>query len=329
MTDTDQPVRKSSSRIEAIDVARGIALVAMAIYHFAWDLEFFGYVPSGMTVQGGWRIFARSIASSFLFLVGFSLFLAHWRGIRRRPFFKRLMQVAGAAAAISVVTYFATPDTFIFFGILHHIAVASLVGLLFLRAPVAVLVALAALFIALPLVWRSDIFNPLVLAWSGLSSTPPRSNDFVPLFPWFAATLLGIAAAKIAKRRGWTDRGAGKELAGWTRPLQFIGRHSLVFYLLHQPVLISLIFLFSQIVPPQPEDPLVGFERGCVAQCLDMQDAAFCEAYCRCVIDDISQSGRTDELFTDTADQATTDWLSGIAAQCSMATGHEFYGDAP
>ncbi|MHB2265186.1 DUF1624 domain-containing protein [Aliihoeflea sp. PC F10.4] len=328
MTELVQPSQKNKSRIEAIDAARGVALIAMAIYHFAWDLEFFGYAPAGMTTEGGWRIFARSIASSFLFLVGFSLFLAHWRGIRWRPFWKRMAQVAAAAAAITAVTWFVTPDTFIFFGILHHIAVASLIGLAFLRLPALVLVAIAVAFIALPLFWRGDFFNPLLLAWVGLAAAPPRSNDFVPLFPWFAATLLGVAAAKIAMAQGWTERAAGKPLASWTRPLQFIGQHSLAFYLLHQPVLIGIVFLFSQVVPPQAEPPLVGFERACVAQCLETQDETFCPAYCDCVMGEIEGDARVDELFTREPDDAMNAWLGGIAAQCSISTGQDgFEGD--
>ena len=88
-------------RIALLDLARGAALIAMAIYHFTWDLEFFGYVDPGMTAHGGWKLFARCIASSFLFLVGVSLFLAHASGIRWRGFLIRLAMVGGAALAIS------------------------------------------------------------------------------------------------------------------------------------------------------------------------------------------------------------------------------------
>src|SRR5690606_4647047 len=120
-------------RIELVDCARGLALVAMAIYHFTWDLDFFGYIEPGSSVVGGWRIFARSIAISFLFIVGFSLFLANGTGFRRGPFFKRLALIVAAALAITAVTMLATPEAFIFFGILHHIALASVLGLAFLR----------------------------------------------------------------------------------------------------------------------------------------------------------------------------------------------------
>ena len=98
----------SRNRIETIDLARGIALVAMAIYHFTWDLEFFGYAEPGLTAAGAWKYFARSIAASFLVLVGISLYLAHRNDIRWASFGKRPM-VAGAALAISIVTYVAVP----------------------------------------------------------------------------------------------------------------------------------------------------------------------------------------------------------------------------
>src|SRR5690349_4055324 len=92
--------RPASTRIAVLDLARGIALVAMASYHFTWDLEFFGYVDPGLTAVGGWKLYARCIASTFLFLVGVSLFLAHGNGIRWPAFWRRFAMVAGAALAI-------------------------------------------------------------------------------------------------------------------------------------------------------------------------------------------------------------------------------------
>jgi len=78
-----QPSPTARTRIELVDVARGLALVAMAIYHFVWDLDFFGYIDPGTSITGGWRIFARCIAISFLFIVGVSLHLANRQGFRR------------------------------------------------------------------------------------------------------------------------------------------------------------------------------------------------------------------------------------------------------
>ena len=110
---TDTPAAPQPGRIAVIDVARGVALLAMASYHFTWDLEFFGYADAGLTAVGGWKTYARCIATSFLFLVVVSLYLAHGRGIRWNGFWKRLAMVAAAAAAISFVTWLAVPQGFV------------------------------------------------------------------------------------------------------------------------------------------------------------------------------------------------------------------------
>ena len=73
----------------------------MATYHFSWDLEFFGYLAPGTSTQGFLRIYARLIASSFLFLAGFSLVLAHYPKIRFAPFLRRLGVIVAAAAVIT------------------------------------------------------------------------------------------------------------------------------------------------------------------------------------------------------------------------------------
>ncbi|MFC3218397.1 heparan-alpha-glucosaminide N-acetyltransferase [Tianweitania populi] len=321
MTHDLTTARPASNRIRAIDVARGLALVAMAIYHFTWDLEFFGYVEPGLTAFGGWKIFARCIASSFLFLVGVSLVLAHARGVRWRPFLIRLAQVALAAAAISLVTWLAVPGGFIFFGILHQIALASLLGVLLLRVPALVLAALAALVIAAPFFLRSEVLDTPWLWWVGLSSVNPHSNDYVPLFPWFGAVLLGMAAAKLAQRFGIFER-----MRSWSppRPLRVLeagGRHSLAFYLIHQPVLISLVWIAAQLAPPPAPDPRVGFSRACQAQCIEVRDQAFCSSYCGCVMEGVAElPGGIAGLDRNSGDGSQQTRLQEIAAMCTGET---------
>ena len=303
-------------RIEAIDLARAIALIAMAIYHFTWDLEFFGYVEPGLTGHGGWKLFARCIASSFLFLVGVSLLLAHGRGIRWRGFLIRFAMVAGAALAISVVTYFAVPDAFIFFGILHEIAVASLLGLLFLRLPALLTLVVAAAVIAAPFYVRSALFDHPWLWWLGLSPEDPRSNDYVPIFPWFGAVLVGIAAAKLAAWAGLLER-----LARLKAPrlglLQLAGRHSLAFYLIHQPVLIGCVWLFAQIFPAATASPEVQFRQSCEAQCSDFRDEEFCTRYCACMLDALEANGSANDVFSDSLTAAERAQLQGLANECT------------
>jgi uncharacterized membrane protein len=235
-----------SRRIVAIDLARSLALLGMTVFHFTWDLELFGHVAPGTTLHGGWAVFARLVAGSFLFLAGVSLVLAHGDGIRWRGFLRRLAMVGAAALAITVVTFIAMPEAFIFFGILHSIAVASVLGLLFLRAPVWVTLLAAAAVWVLPDVAGSPAFGPRWLAWTGLAETPPASFDFVPVAPWFAATLLGIAAARAGEAAGLWDRLRGGDPGPTIRALAWPGRHSLAVYLLHQPVLIGLVWLWTR-----------------------------------------------------------------------------------
>ena len=309
---------KNKSRIEAIDLMRGAALVAMIVYHFAWDLEFFGYAPEGMTRETGWVLFARGIASSFLFLVGVSLYLAHAQGIRTRSFVKRMAMVAGAALVITAATWFATPQGFIFFGILHHIALASILGLAFLRVPTLVTIAVAIAVIAAPSYLRHAFFDHPAWWWTGLSTANPRSNDYVPLFPWFGAVLLGIAAARLGVATGFFERLAPWQPGSWSRPVRFAGRHSLAVYLIHQPVLIGALWLFALVVPPEARIMPGDFTRACQAECLTVRDEAFCQAYCGCMLVAVEREGLSEAMWQGDRDSAVTTTLEQLAFECSI-----------
>jgi len=326
MSSADSTIKPKRSRIEAVDAARGVALIAMAIYHFTWDLEFFGYVEQGTVGFGGWKLFARCIASSFLILVGISLVLAHGRGIRWRPFLIRFAMVAGAALAITAVTWFAVPTGMIFFGILHEIALASLLGLACLRLPAIVTLAAAALVIAAPWFARSEFFDHPAWWWLGLSSADPRSNDYVPIFPWFGAVLVGIALAKIAASTGLVERLATIRLPH-ARPLQFIGRHSLAFYLIHQPVLIGSVWAFAQFFPTNPISPEVQFRNACEAECKAVRDEAFCARYCVCMLDELEQEGMTGAIFDSAPSAELSTKLQGLASACTERTDLELEGE--
>ncbi|MDW6020327.1 heparan-alpha-glucosaminide N-acetyltransferase [Mesorhizobium sp. BAC0120] len=312
-------------RIEAIDFARGLALVAMAIYHFSWDLEFFGYLDPGTTAFGGWKLFARSIASSFLVLVGISLYLAHGKGVRWRPFLMRLAMIAGAALAITVVTYLAVPSGFIFFGILHEIALASLLGLAFLRLPAIVTAGVAVLVIAIPWFAGSTFFDHPAFWWVGLSTIPPHSNDYVPVFPWFGAVLAGIALAQLPTGFGLMERLAAVPLPG-TTPLQFIGRHSLGFYLIHQPVLIAAVWIYAQFAPAEQQPPEVQFRNACEAQCRPVRDEEFCARYCVCMLDELERNGIKEQVLTNDLSAPLTAQLQNLAGSCTAQTDEEMGG---
>jgi uncharacterized membrane protein len=308
---------KRIPRIDALDVARGVALLAMASYHFTWDLEFFGYAEPGMTAQGAWKLYARAIASTFLMLAGASLVLAHADGIRWPSFWRRFVMVAGAAAAISIATYLAVPNGFIFFGILHEIALGSLFGLAFLRLPPLLTLIVALLVIAGPSFLRAPIFDHPLLWWLGLAPVNPRSNDYVPMFPWFGVVLVGIALAKSLLQAGLVWRLASLRLGDWARPFRFAGRHSLAVYLLHQPVLIGCVWLFAQIWPPQVESQQARFIQSCEARCTETQGADLCQRYCGCMLDRIESANLLQPMFSDTVTEELNSRLGDLAVSCS------------
>jgi uncharacterized membrane protein len=323
LADNSHPAPKIP-RIALIDTLRGVALIAMATYHFTWDLEFFGYVDPGTATHGFFRIYARSIASTFLFLAGVGLVLAHTPQIRWQSFWKRFAMVAGAALAISIATFVAFPTEWIYFGILHNIAVSSLVGLAFLRLPIAV-TALAALAVVAAMVADSSLapgslewplFDTRLLSWIGFADTPPRSNDYVPLFPWLAALLAGIVFARVAMRRGWLEKLAALQ----TRPnlLSKAGRHSLAVYLLHQPILIGLVYLFSLVHPAPPPDPRIGYVGSCQMSCENTGgEEAICQRFCGCTADRLIAGQLMTPLQTG-AIQPQDDRIQAIADECSM-----------
>lgn len=227
----------TGERIVWLDIARAVAVLGMVVYHFTFDLAMFGYIGPYTAVTGFWAVFARAVAGSFLALAGFSLVLSHGRGVIWHRFWRRLAVIAGAAGLVSLATWFAMPEQFVFYGILHAIAVSSVLGLAFLRLPWWVLLGGAALMLYLPLVWRDAVFDVPLLWWIGLSPSVPPSMDFEPLFPWFAPFLAGMSAAKLMLARGPLARRATPPQLTW---LSFVGRHSLVIYLIHQPLMIGL-----------------------------------------------------------------------------------------
>jgi uncharacterized membrane protein len=213
----------------------------MVIYHFTFDLGMFGFIDGSTPVTGFWAAFARSVAGSFLALAGFSLYLAHNSGMNWRGYWRRIGVLVGCAALITVATYFAMPEQFIFFGILHSIALASLLGVAFLRLPWAVTLVVAVMILALPQLYRDAVFHAPWLLWVGLAPGFPQTMDYEPMFPWFGAFLLGMAVAQMLLSRGPLARSVATPLmARVTWP----GRHSLVIYLVHQPVIIGLFNVY-------------------------------------------------------------------------------------
>jgi uncharacterized membrane protein len=239
---------KPPPRILALDLARTLALLGMAAYHFLYDLQMYGLLPPDYAVSGWLYWHARIVASSFLGLVGISLWLAQGQGLRWPAFWRRWVKVAAAAALVTIGTRIAVPEAWVFFGILHAIALFSLLALPFLRLPWPVTLAAGLAVIWASYALPTEAMNAPLLRFIGLHTQPTWTVDFEPVFPWFAPVLIGLALGRLG-----TAAGIWPRLARWpaapgplARALAWPGRHSLIIYLLHQPILFGLIGLYAR-----------------------------------------------------------------------------------
>ncbi len=233
----------SAARYAVIDAVRGFAIWLMFVYHFSWNLTYFGFADFGVVSDPYWIWFARFIAGTILLVMGISQAIAAKREFNLRSFVKRLTLIAASAVAISIGTYQMDPNTFIFFGILHHIALASIIMLLIVRLPTQTLVVLALFCLIAPRFFVHDIFFVNWLWWVGLSPVTPPTIDYVPLLPWLGVSIIGV----LVGRHLFTDH-TSSALVEWrpttapTRLLHLAGRHSLLLYMIHQPVLFGGVY---------------------------------------------------------------------------------------
>lgn len=274
-------------RLPVIDAARAAALAAMASYHSIWDLGYLRLTAENYAVTPTGRLAAQMIAGSFLVLVGVGLVMMNGRGIRPRPTLLRLARIGGAALLVTLGTRIAFPDSYVFFGVLHCIAVASVLGLPFLFLPIPVTALAAAAVIAAPHLVHAPVLDAPSLFFLGLGAVTPRTNDYVPLFPWFGLVLAGIVLGRLAVPSLARSRlGAWRPHSALGRASTFAGRHSLAIYLIHQPVLLALLTGVVAMTGANPRAGLRAFRADYVTICTRTGgEPPLCRIAARCTSD--------------------------------------------
>lgn len=311
-------------RYPLIDILRGVALIVMAGYHVVWNLFYLGVYATDITVDPAWVAFQRSILGSFVFLAGASLVLGHGERIRWRSFWRRQAILVAAAIAVSIGTYIAFGPYFAFFGVLHAIALFSLLALPFLRAPLWLTALVAAAVIGATFLWSDPLFIDPWLAWIGFWPFSPPTVDLVPLVPWFGVALLGVIAMRVILASPLRPALAwrGGPIGG---VLGFIGRWSLIFYLVHQPILYGSLSLLVGLFPAQPPalTDATEFAQSCQSTCTASgTPEAYCTAYCACTLDAIEQGNLWDALGAEVQTEAQQSQTSQVINLCrAMAEG--------
>ncbi len=230
---------QAPARLAGIDALRGCALCLMFVYHFAFDLRFYNVIAADFEHGAFWLGLRAIIVSAFLLLVGIGLVLADRAGTTPAQFWRRIGIIAACALAVSVASWVAFPRSFIRFGILHGIAVASLLAWPVVRRPRLALGIGCAVIVA-GLVVSHPAFDAAALSWIGFVTTKPATEDYVPLAPWAGVVFVGIAAGHRLAHGGFRALAPLDAAPSW---LGWLGRHSLAVYMVHQPVLLGVLWL--------------------------------------------------------------------------------------
>lgn len=229
-------------RYTELDLLRTLALAAMVLYHGLYDLTvLYGWDIALFT--GPWKLMARATASLFLLLAGASFVVARAR-VYGAPFpwmkhIRRTGMILAGALAVTVVTYAADPSTYVRFGILHCIGI-SLLLLPFFRSFKEANIVLGLAIVLLGPVVQDTLVSTNALLPLGFMYPAFRSVDYFPLVPWFGVILLGAGIGHLVYVRLKRMPSDAPKTPSW---LTWPGRHSLMVYLIHQPVILIVLLI--------------------------------------------------------------------------------------
>jgi uncharacterized membrane protein len=233
------PIFETSKRSAFLDVYRGSAVLLMIIFHFCWDLLNFGFLEYSI-YDPFWVYFRSLILTLFLTAIGWSTYLTLSKA-KHTSFWVRDIKLFVSAAAISLATYLAAPDQWIYFGILHFIFIASLITRPFAKWPICSALVGATIII----IYHSTNWLHFPNAFSTITSyiaLPGRTLDIVFPFPWIGVVLIGPILGYL----NWHKCPTPNNLA--IQILALMGRYALPIYLIHQLVLFSLVAAFKMVL---------------------------------------------------------------------------------
>jgi len=232
-------------RLDRLDALRGLAVVWMTVFHFCFDLAHFRLIEADFHRDPFWLHQRTAIVGLFLLCAGLgqAVAIAGQQGWPR--FWRRWSRIAGCAALVSLGSALMFPQSWISFGVLHGIVVMLIV----LRLTAGWgrwLWPLGVVALLLPQLIESPIFDTRLTNWVGLVTHKPITEDWVPVLPWLGVMWWGLAAGRWMT--GYRPLWLAGALPSVLAPLAWLGRWSLAWYMLHQPVLIGSLMLCVQFL---------------------------------------------------------------------------------
>ena len=236
-------------RIPEIDLFRGTAVLMMILFHTIFDLYYFGL--AGIDIHSGfWGGFGYITGFFFVFIAGISAWISRMRAESKLDergiwikFLKRGLFIFSIGLGITVVTWFFAPKSAIIFGTLHLIGLSIILAPLFFRFSVKNIYIGAAIILAGLLI--QGINGDPALTIIGIHAQDFSTLDYKPLIPWFGYFLAGLAFSAFMYPNGKERSRLKSVKIPAPEFIQLIGRHSLIIYLVHQPVIILLLSLIS------------------------------------------------------------------------------------
>ncbi len=233
-----------AQRFDRLDALRGVAIVWMAAFHFCFDLNHFRFIRQNFYLDPFWTVQRACIVTLFMACVGAGQAIASAQHHSWPRFWRRWARIASCALLVSLGSWLMFPHSYISFGVLHGIAVMLIVARL--TAPLGGWRwPLGLVAIVLPRLVADPFFDTRWTNWVGLVTHLPVTEDYAPVLPWLGVIWWGAAATDrlLASRPALLNGGVPRA----ARPLAVLGRWSLSFYMLHQPVLIGLLWLVATI----------------------------------------------------------------------------------
>jgi len=224
-----------------IDVARGIAVTLMIVYHFLFDIYYF------KDYTQPFYLFAGMIACIFIAISGACLSISYSRGGRFLKFSKRGVKLLSLGILITVISFLLLRRGVIIFGILHFFGISSFLIYPFLKylrnnlsyLLFGILMIVAGVFL---LNFRVDFYH---LIWLGFMPNGFNSFDYFPILPWFGIMLIGVFLGRKLYPKGKRNFKVSSAKGRVVDLFRFLGRNSLTIYFIHQPIIISVLFLLG------------------------------------------------------------------------------------
>lgn len=242
----------AAQRFDRLDALRGVAIAWMTVYHLCFDLNHYRWINQDFYRDPFWTWQRTAIVSLFLLCAGAGQAVATHRGQSWPRFRWRWGQIVGCALLVSAGSYMMYPQSFIYFGVLHGIAIMLIIvrltahwgqWLWFCGAAAIAMKFIA--YYAISMGGTLQFLNEKVFNWLGLISVKPITEDYVPLIPWLGVMWWGMAAAKwLLQYRPALLTGSISAAVRW---LALLGTWSLTYYMLHQPVMIGVLELVQRL----------------------------------------------------------------------------------